>query len=310
MKTINIYGAGMAGLLAGNVFRHHHPKLHERASELPDNHGALLRFRTDIVAQVTGLPFRRVRVLKAVKGCDGLRNHSTLRDSNLYSFKVTGSVMTRSVLDLSPCDRYIAPPTFLDALARQCDITFDDSLDLDKVLQHRDNGDAVISTIPMPVLMSVLDYQPRPDFRWLPIWSTTIRVDTPMNVYQTIYYPNPDDGSAYRASITGNEVIIEAVADDLKSDGELVAEVMNDFGIPYNEWCIVAKKRQEFGKLLPIDEDSRQRFILHATDQFGIYSVGRFATWRQILLDDVVDDIRKVERWIAHRNNYSRRVEV
>jgi hypothetical protein len=40
-----------------------------------------------------------------------------------------------------------------------------------------------------------------------------------------------------------------------------------------------------------------------------MYSVGRFATWRQLLLDDVVKDIELVGKWISAGSNYARRVD-
>ena len=35
-----IYGAGLAGLLSGNILRKYHPKIDESQSELPNNHSA------------------------------------------------------------------------------------------------------------------------------------------------------------------------------------------------------------------------------------------------------------------------------
>jgi hypothetical protein len=42
------------------------------------------------------------------------------------------------------------------------------------------------------------------------------------------------------------------------------------------------------------------------TTKYNIYSVGRFATWRQLLMDDVVDDIQHVERFIRSKSDYGR----
>ena len=62
---------------------------------------------------------------------------------------------------------------------------------------------------------------------------------------------------------------------------------------------------QRYGKILPFDEEERQAFILWATETFGIYSLGRFATWRQILLDDLVRDIGVIKRLIENRSRYN-----
>jgi hypothetical protein len=89
-----------------------------------------------------------------------------------------------------------------------------------------------------------------------------------------------------------------------------VTDVLTDFGIPSSAtFSVNPPKRQEYGKLVPLDKQERQTFILAMTDQYNCYSVGRFATWRQILLDDVVQDVRRVETWITQRSEYERRLD-
>ncbi|NDG64822.1 MAG: hypothetical protein EBY29_15370, partial [Planctomycetes bacterium] len=58
---------------------------------------------------------------------------------------------------------------------------------------------------------------------------------------------------------------------------------------------------QPYSKILPIDEGERRKFIVWATDQHGIYSLGRFATWRPgLLMDDVVNDVRVIRKIIKN----------
>ena len=52
-----IFGAGLAGLLSANMMRSHKPTVYEFQSELPNNHGALLRFRSDKVGTATNTFF-------------------------------------------------------------------------------------------------------------------------------------------------------------------------------------------------------------------------------------------------------------
>jgi hypothetical protein len=310
---IRIFGAGMAGLLAAQMLRRYKPVVYEAQPERPDNHGALLRFRSEAVSRETGIPFRRVRVIKAVKSGGRLRPVSTLADANLYSAKVTGEIMPRSVLDLSPCERYIAPPDFLSGLALGANITYGREmvgLDLQELREGSAEG-VIISTIPMPALMAIAGWPNPPAMNYRPIWSVTMDVhNPPLDVHQTIYYPEPDT-PYYRASITGNRVIVEYATEpdgaDYRQD---LAAVRKDFGLPFGGTSITlhAPKRQEYGKLLPVDDRARQEFILAMTDEFRVYSVGRFATWRQILLDDVVNDVRVVESMITQRSHYTRRL--
>ena len=49
---VTIIGAGMAGLLAANMLRHRDPVILEAQKSLPNNHHALLRFRSSVVGDV------------------------------------------------------------------------------------------------------------------------------------------------------------------------------------------------------------------------------------------------------------------
>lgn len=316
--SVRIFGAGMAGLLAANLLRRYRPVVYEAQLSLPDNHGALLRFRSDIVARETGIPFRPVRVLKAVKSRGELRPYATLRDANLYSFKVTGEVAPRSILDLRECERYIAPPDFLGALARDAILHVNRPLtpnDFAGLADSDNPDDVIISTIPMPTLMQIVEWPNPPQFTSRSIWSVPVTFLKPLavDVHQTIYYPDADV-PYYRASITGNELIIEFVRDPLPDDERplvpfAVASVLADFGLPPAAPCVYGlAKLQRFGKLVPIEDRVRQEFMMAMTDTFNLYSVGRFATWRQILLDDVVNDIRQVEKMFTQRSAYHRRL--
>lgn len=308
--TVRVYGAGMAGLLTAAMLRRWRPIVHEAQGELPNNHAALLRFRSDTVARETGQSFRRVLVHKAVKSGGRLRPTATIRDNNQYSAKVTGRYMNRSLINLEPCERWIAPERFIPELARDAVLKFGAPLTPQGLADMKRDGDyAIISTIPMPVLMKIVGWPNVPDFQWQPIWSRTVDLALPeVDVYQTIYYPDPDV-HYYRASLTGKQLIIEYVMEPL-SDAD-ITHVLEDFGIEALKAYVNDTKRQEYGKLLPLaDDTARQEFILAMTDEYNLYSVGRFATWRQILLDDVVQDVRRVETWIQQRNNYQRRLDL
>ena len=82
--------------------------------------------------------------------------------------------------------------------------------------------------------------------------------------------------------------------------------LMDDFGFRPRKITNITSSTQEYGKIRPIDERLRKEFIFQMTTQHNIYSVGRFATWRQILLDDVVDDIKVVEEFIRGKSDYAR----
>jgi hypothetical protein len=65
---------------------------------------------------------------------------------------------------------------------------------------------------------------------------------------------------------------------------------------------------QAYGKFVPIDEKLRKNLVLRLTTERGIYSLGRFATWRNLLLDDVVHDAAVIKA-LASSSEYDRRIQ-
>lgn len=291
-----IIGAGMAGLLAGHMFRRHKPTIMEAQPSLPNNHEALLRFRGSRVAEATGTTFKEVLVRKGIIW-KGEYSPPNVFFANMYSCKVIGEVRDRSIWNLDPVKRFVAPNNFIEQMAGPLTINYGEPL---KNLRQITGGfSPVISTIPMPVLMDIVGWPDKPNFNSLPIWSVQLEFTTPLvDVYQTIYYPDPDV-KYYRCSITGNRLILEychkpdKVADDLNS-------VLMDFGLPVSLLSgDMTPKEHRFGKIAPINDDVRKDFIYTMTREYGIYSLGRFAVWKQILLDDVVKDCEVIAGLIA-----------
>lgn len=295
---MHIVGAGLAGLIAAHIFRRHEPIVFEAQSELPSNHSAILRFRTPAVSEATGVPFKKVNVHKAAMWNGELVTEGNVAISNAYSQKCTGAVVDRSVLNLFPVERYIAPHNLVEILAKGVDIRFDTKADL-----NVPDTEPIIWTAPMPALMDIMDWG-KPEFKFNAIWVVTWEIETPeTDVHQTIYYPS-DDVPYYRASINGNRLIVEyAQQPDVNYSA---ASILWDFGIGGVNLSEGRFKKQPYGKILNIDEGIRRKFVMAMTDDHSIYSLGRFATWRQLLLDDIVGDCKRIDGWIESRDDYGR----
>jgi cation diffusion facilitator CzcD-associated flavoprotein CzcO len=106
MSGIVVVGAGMAGLLAGSMLRKDCPLILEARERLPHNHSAVLRFRSSIVGDTVGIPFRKVQAIKAVE-----RWSNPIADTLSYSMKTNGAYTIRSSVtaDAKVSERYIAP---------------------------------------------------------------------------------------------------------------------------------------------------------------------------------------------------------
>jgi len=295
-----IVGAGLSGLLAARRLWTHNPVIWEKQSELPNNHSALLRFRTNAVGEALGIPFKKVNVYKGIMDRSGaISNTPTVQDMNAYSIKATGMVMERSIINTEPSVRYIAPENLISQAARGLNILYNKPYD-----QASTDQTITISTIPMPELMKQLWYPKKPLFFARPIWTYNCYL-TNVDVYQTIYLPY-DTTMPYRISITGDLFTAEFSEEPKALEADFMYSMLDrilGYTIAYTDSVI---KRQEYGKIIPIDDDIRQQFILWATDKFKIYSLGRFATWRQLLLDDVLKDIGVIDKFIRQRNDYGR----
>lgn len=299
-----IIGAGQAGLLAARRLAHYNPVVVEQQNSLPNNHGALLRFRSDEIAKSLGIEFKKVTVYKGVLCEDNstITRFPTIRDFNAYSYKTIGRITERSILDIRDAVRFIAPSSFIAFLANRADIQYGKSF---QSIFSNGNAlkEAIISTIPMPTLMEALNYPHTPEFKYQTIWSINCILKG-VDVYQTLYVPYVIQ-RPYRVSITGDKMTLE-FSNEPFADGEFYIHnymhLLSIYGVPED----ITIKKQDYGKIIPIDDNERQKFILWATDNYNIYSLGRYATWRQILLDDVLKDISVINKMISQRSDYTR----
>ena len=296
-----IAGAGLAGLIAGNIFRNYSPRIIEMQSSLPSNHKAILRFRDQSVSKATGIEFKKVKVRKGIAYKGEWLSRSNPKVANLYSIKVTGKVQSRSCWNLNDAERFLSPDDFIMKIAKGLKINYSETL-------HKSmfDGQPIISTIPMPAMMDIVGWKDKPEFPYRSIWSCWCNIkDYDVQVNQTIYYPDLKD-PYYRASLLGNKLILEYNQEPWQSREDVISVLSNDFGID-TEVTELHVKKQKYGKISAIDDNLRKEFLYYLTREFNVYSLGRFATWKQIILDDVVDDAGKIMKLInveTKRRNY------
>ncbi len=306
---MHIIGAGLAGLLAGAMLRHKVTSIHESQPTLPNNHSAVLRFRSPVVGEVLGIPFKRVSALKASHPWQ-----NPIADAMAYSAKTNGSHTIRSIMsaDGKMAERYIAPTNLIELMAEtvQCPVTFNSTFDSIEQIKG-ETDEPIISTIPMPALMNVLGWERSSEFRrrqGLNIVGTIEGADA----YCSLYVPDPLLPFS-RISLTGDSLIVECDEDFLEEVNsspavdrphktrQALLQAMHIMGLDGVEMSYEAKE-QRYAKILPIDEDERRAFIMWASTHHNVWSLGRFATWRPgLLLDDVVNDVRVIQRLIAKR---------
>jgi hypothetical protein len=292
-----VIGAGLAGLLAGAILRDRCSAIVEAQTELPNNHAAILRFRSSIVGDTLNIPFKCVDMIKAV---DRWRN--PIADAMAYSKKTNGGYHMRSVLTANGNiqQRYISPPDLIQRMYNCLNAPVSFGF---KVAPDFFDGRAIISTIPMPVLMKLLNYEGQlPSFTFFNGQTITATVEG-ADAYCSLYVPNPQF-HFYRLSLTGNALYIE-YANDLKLEPELeIQQAAYKLGLARDRITDVKVRPQQYSKILPINETTRRKFVIWATEKHNVYSLGRFAVWRPgLLLDDLVQDMRIIQN-IASSSNY------
>ncbi len=310
LPIIRIIGAGMAGLLAANMLRRYSPIVYERQAGLPDNHHALLRFPSPAVSLATGIPFQRVLAHKGIWDGEKVVNAPTIPLVNSYSRNaLRGAIENRSIWRMQPVEeRWLAPKDFIHQLSIGCEIEYEITDALDGCQGSRLL--AFISTIPLPILLKMRAFAALRDgmngvsMDSLPIYVQTADLDISPDVCQTIYNAGPDF-SWYRATVQNSQAIIEST-----NIGSFLTDILDHiFSIGSGRVQRPPHSHtQQFGKIRCSNDDARRALIFQLTQDFNIYSLGRFATWRQILLDDVIQDIRRIETMI-HSSPYHRQLQ-
>ena len=290
-----IVGAGLAGLIAAHAWPN--AQVVEAAAQPKAAHKALLRFRSDAVARLTGIEFRKVRVRKGI-WAEGAQQSAAIRWANLYAQKVVGNLAgERSIWNLDPAERFIAP----DDLYEQLVAAVNDRIEWETPAQFSPTR-SHISTAPLPVVLSQLGWAAPLTFSRSSITVHRWRIPG-ADVFQTLYYPE-QHLNVYRASITGDTLIVETMGPPGDMDDE---EINKSFGIQLRNCHSLGSVDQKYGKIALIDDTLRKQLLFRLTMERNIYSLGRFATWRNILLDDVVDDIAAIKKLLKANNAYDLR---
>jgi hypothetical protein len=288
---MKILGAGMSGCLAGLVFPN--AEILEAQNEPPINHGAVLRFRDDSVSKITGIPFKKVTVRKAIV-YNGKFIQPNIQICNEYSLKVTGKVQDRSIWNLETVQRYIAPHDFqqqlFDLVANRVNLGIAATSDMLKC-------ETTLSTIPMPTMCRILSMAEPAELKHKKITVVIANIHN-CDVYQTIYFPEFTD-QLYRATITGNKLIMEFIGEIPENlIGNYMDLITAQMSINY-PMDSIEQKSQKYGKIDPIDDSARRQFLYMLTCNHNIYSAGRFAIWKNILMDDVLHDLFVIREMMA-----------
>lgn len=313
MKGIKIIGAGIAGLMAAYYFAKngYEVVVLERKPTLTNDHSAVLRFREDMRSFLP-IPLEEAKLFKNICFGGKLHNQSNIFFNNLYSIKSTGALRERSINKLDTEMRFIPPENFYELLVLICkgvNVNFKTNYAADKndILE---DGWEVITTAPLPVTLKMLEISHDISFssNSIDTWNYTLDEKFQSNVHQTIYFPSRDFmNPAYRISILGNRIVAELNTDlningrhDFDTAAKIKLQIKDAFGVDLTASASGKFRTQPLGKLVNINEETRKKLLYEITKDFGVYTLGRFATWREgIMTPDVKKDIMKIKQWIS-----------
>ena len=323
MKEPIILGAGLSGCLAAHVMTG--AEIWEsrplaRMIESPE-HRAVLRFRSDQISKLTGIPFEKVQVRKSIWYEGQEFRLPDIRLTNMYSRKVTDTYHDRSIVNLETVTRWLAPGDFhaqlLDSLRGR--IRFEHlvrsitSTSMNAVVGSGyetlyDRSEVpIISTAPLPVLAKIVGL-PSPVSPQSGKRIVVHRFRLPgADVNLSMYYPSPRL-PVYRASIMKDLLTVECIAahDSYKYwvADDWMNEVYHSLGITPGD-AVPVDTGEQLGKIsYDLNETVRKNWILDLTVRFNIYSLGRFAVWKNVLQDDVYQDALRIKGFIHSGSHY------
>lgn len=283
---MKIFGAGMSGLMA--AMANPNAIVYEKNGPEIRNHEALLRFRSEEVSKLTGIKFKEVKVIKSIWS-QGKEQFPSPRLVSMYSKKNTGKRENRSIMNLEPVTRFIAPNNFQELLIEECKNRINFNYEITE--EDYKTEENIISTLPLSVNAKMLGYDFKTEKNFNVIYVNKYEVEN-CDMNCTIYYPDLDL-SVYRASIVGGVLIVES---NEKLKIEDLKVVMQSYYIwPSELNCKLNNHEQPMGKLSGLNDSERRMMIYKMSHDHGVYSLGRFALHKNILLDDVAKDIRVIK---------------
>lgn len=291
-----IIGAGISGIMAEKAFlgSGFDIEMYDASKEPLKAHLAVMRLRDQESERYFG-QLDRITVRKAVLWKNNLTENPTIQMNNEYSLKTRGMIDRRSLSSCGEVDRYLFrefPKSFICQYGQSLTGYKDKSFEIGNNLKQYD---ICISTIPMPSLLSVLGINAGIEFIYKPIYVSRMSINLDSRVYQTIYIPE-SQFLVYRITLDNNVIVTESLAGF--PSAEEIDYLLQFFAIGSKNYDLNSghKQVQKYGKIVDIDDAVRRSLLMMITDKFNIYSLGRFAIWKSIRVDDVIKDIEQIKR--------------
>lgn len=320
MGDITILGAGLAGTIMYSVLNKKATVI-EKNSPNANSHHAVLHFRNPELGRVLDLEFKKIKVQKSIVYQGKHYDTSNLFFSNQYSLKILDTLTERSIRDLDEKERWVTTEAtpynhIIKNKRLMTDGLMTDGALFNHTVKHiagntifvgqnkepqfEIQADIIINTLPMPTVLNLIGERCSANvkFEHSEIWVYIADLPEGLSeVYQTIYYPDVFY-PIYRATLDKNKLIIEATEKCIEG---YLKDVLEDFGLEGQQEITSSdftESKQQFGKIKPLPENVRQSILNTLTVKYGIYSIGRFALWKNVRADDIYKDALMIKELI------------
>jgi hypothetical protein len=300
MKIV-VIGAGISGRIAAATLDSEHDVLMVDAAQKKHHpfadHKAILRLRSDDIKKFFQCTMKEILAHKQVLHKGVLYDSATIDMNNCYSQKCYGSVSKRSIYELGIVKRYIVeyiqPEKGLDICFNKKVVKVSDDRQIHFPDGSTETYDFCVSTMPMPSMLNAAYGSFTSGISRLlksrPVFIKRCRLSMMLDKHRTIYFTQPD--FPYRATLEECVLIIESMRPVTDSDTAMVADA---FGFKSRDISSYTVHKKNIGKILPFANRIRKQIIDDLTNRFNIYSLGRFAIWKPIRVDHVIDDMKTI----------------
>lgn len=125
-----------------------------------------------------------------------------------------------------------------------------------------------------------------------------------INKYYTVYLPGFSDYTydIYRVNLSPAGIKFESVheAYQLENNDKCFDLIQKLFGIDQKELGDPDPvKRIGESKIRDMNSDLRKRILYQITSRHNIYSLGRYAIWKNIGVDDLMKDVKRIDQMIS-----------
>ena len=222
---------------------------------------------------------------------EGLKKEPTLLDINQYSWKIFGTLQILNIAQQGTLMIYPVTKEELKNAFVSSFVLFKCSAEKIDLIQKRIicNGYAIgynniVSTIPLPVLLKMMEVEVKFEFKNYPFYSTQYN-NVAENLYQMIYNIS-DKCNITRTTLLGDVLYVESKTENYtEEDKNFLTKLYNITS--FEKMSIVSP-----GRIKPLPSRDRKPLLHWLTEKNDIMVLGRYGAWTFKVANDVWEDTK------------------